>query len=140
MAEPGGAPRQTKCSPIPEYGRRAALYNKWRNQLQTGRGNKIPGPIKWLPLLTLWGENWRMEENGEKTPPRRRRQNIIDFDFKVEKAAYFITYFNSKVAGKYILLSIEYILLFRLNIYVRYSFTCSFSTFYIGLLFTHSVA
>ena len=42
--------------------------------------------------------------------------------------------------GKYTLLCIEYILLFRLIIYVLYSFTLSFSTFYIGLPFTHTVA
>ena len=51
-----------------------------------------------------------------------------------------MTYFNLKVVAKYILLCIKYILLFRLSIHVLYSFTNSFSTFYIGLLFTNTVA
>ena len=41
---------------------------------------------------------------------------------------------------KYILVCKGYIFHFRLIIYVLYSFTHSFSTFYIGLLFTHIVA
>ena len=53
---------------------------------------------------------------------------------------YIITYFNLKVVGKYIWLCIEYILLFRLIIYSLYSSTCSFSTFYLGLLFTCTAA
>ena len=41
---------------------------------------------------------------------------------------------------KYILPCTEYILLFRLILYVLYLFTGSFSTFYIGLFFTRTVA
>ena len=48
----------------------------------------------------------------------------------------FYYFLNLKIVGKYIALSNEYILLFRLIIYVRYSFTYTFSTFYIGLFFT----
>ena len=43
---------------------------------------------------------------------------MVDFDIKVYSTAYFITYFNLKVAGKHILLCIESILLFRLIVYV----------------------
>ena len=40
---------------------------KWRNQLQNGRGSSTPGStIKWLPLLTLRGESWWMEEIAKK--------------------------------------------------------------------------
>ena len=51
----------------------------------------------------------------------------------------FIILFNLKVAGKYIVVCKEYILLFRLIIYVLYSFTATLSTFYIVLLFTPTV-
>ena len=59
--------------------------------------------------------------------------------FKIEETAYYITYSDIKVVGKYILQCIEYILLFILIIYTLYSFTRDFYTFYIGLLFTHVV-
>ena len=49
-----------------------------------------------------------------------------------------MTYCNIKVAGKCNLQCIEYIFLIRLIIYVLWSFTSSFSTFYIGLLFTRT--
>ena len=51
---------------------------------------------------------------------------------------YYI--FNSKVTGKYIAEYEEYIVLFRLFIYVLYSFTHTFAAVYIGVLFTHPMA
>ena len=44
-----------------------------------------------------------------------------------------------RVAGKYILLYNKYIVLFRSIIYVLYSLIHTFSTFYVGLLFTHTL-
>ena len=51
--------------------------------------------------------------------------------------SYCVFFQLFQVVGKYIVACKEYILLFRLIIYILYSFTHSFSTFYIGLLFTH---
>ena len=51
---------------------------------------------------------------------------------------YYI--FQLVSSGQYIVVCKEYILLFRLFIYVLYSFTHTFSTFHIGLLFTYTVA
>ena len=59
-----------KYSSILKYGWRATLYRKWRNQLQTGRGNIIPGStIKWLHLLTLWKRMQKKKKQyaGDKT-------------------------------------------------------------------------
>ena len=53
---------------------------------------------------------------------------------------FYYILFNLKVAGKYIVLHKEYILLFRLIMYVLYSFICTFSTLYIGLFFARTVA
>ena len=48
--------------------------------------------------------------------------------------------FNLKAVGKYIyVVCKESILFFRSITCVLYSFTRTFSTFYIGLLFTHTV-
>ena len=44
------------------------------------------------------------------------------------------------IASKYIVVCKEYILLFRLIIHGLYLFACVLSTFYLGMLFTHTVA
>ena len=70
-----------------------------------------------------------------KKPPNMVAIKHRLFRFKnwVNCVLYYIFQLN-------MLLCIEYILLFKLIIYLLYSFTLSFSTFYLGLLFTHTMA
>ena len=50
------------------------------------------------------------------------------------KYMVYYTFLDSKVAAKYIMVCKEYILLFRLIIYVIHSFTHTFSTIYRAVL------
>ena len=59
-------------------------------------------------------ENAKSQYDGNKTPSI----SVL----KLNKLDVFFTSFNLKVAGEYIVLCNEYILLFRLIIYVLYSF------------------
>ena len=94
--------------------------------------------IKCLPLLTLWGESWWMEEDAEKQYVGNRRSSISILQLSNLHIILHVP--NLIVAGKCILICIEYSLLCKLIIYVLYSLTCSVSTFYLGLIFTHTVA
>ena len=76
-----------------------------------------------------------MEENAKS---QNGRENAMDFTFKIIQTKCVIIICNGYVAGKYIVVHKECILLFRLIICILYSFTCVFSPFYIGLLFTRT--
>ena len=64
----------------------------------------------------------------------------VDPDFQDYRSNGINLTMNSRYVGKYKVTFKEYIFLFRLMKYVLYSFTRIFSTFHIGLLFTHTMA
>ena len=80
-----------------------------------------------------------MGENAKMQKAKIATIKAVDFDFNLEQTACFIIFFNLYIVGKYIVLCKVYILLLKLNIDVLYSYTCTLSTFYIGLLFTRTV-
>ena len=89
-------------------------------------------------LINSMGRKLVNERECKKTPKMAAIKRCR-FQFLKLNKLHLVTYFNLRMVGKYILLLIEYISLFRLVIYVLLSFTRSFSTFSIGLLFTHTL-
>ena len=77
-----------------------------------------------------------MEENAKSQDGRDKPPLIFKWN-KQHVLLHFLTY---KLQVNIFLVCKEYILHFILIIYVLYSFTGSFSTFIIGLLFTHTMA
>ena len=94
-----------------------------------------------VPLLNSYLYRCRVGEIGENANKQDGNQRMLSISpiksIKLHVLLHF--FFNSKVAGKYIAVCKEYIFLFRLIIYVLYSFTHIFTTIYIGLLFTPTV-
>ena len=62
----------------------------------------------------------------------------LQFSSWINDMFYYI--FNLSLVGKNTMESYEYIWLLTWIIYILHSFSCTFSTFYIGLLFTRTVA
>ena len=73
-------------------------------------------------------ENAKSQDGGDKM--------LLISILKLEHALLY--FFNLKVGGKYIVLYKEHILPFRFIIYVLYSFTHTFSGFYVYRVALHS--